>query len=191
MTDAARRNVAEGRGRTQITAIDPYAHRGLSDLADVEVLRTDALDISASDVHLEANDLLFIDSTHTVRTGSEVPHLYLELIPALPSGVWVHVHDIYLPFLYSSRIYDSFFDWQETTLVAALLTNNDAIDVMACMSALHHARPDVLRSVFPEYRPKPTSEGIVMSKGGHFPASLWLRTADDSDAKPRDRMPSR
>jgi methyltransferase family protein len=98
MAEAARRNAAEGRGGAEITAIDPYAHPGLSELSDVEVLKTDGLDISASELQLEAHDLLFIDSTHTVRTGSEVPHLYLELVPALPSDVWVHVHDIYLPF---------------------------------------------------------------------------------------------
>jgi predicted O-methyltransferase YrrM len=191
MVEAVRRNVAEDRGGTRVTAIDPYAHHSLSNLSDVEVLRIDALDISSSELQLEANDLLFIDSTHTVRTGSEVPHLYLELVPTLPPGVWIHVHDIYLPFLYSSQVYDSSFDWQETTLVAALLTNNDAIGVMACMSALHHARPEVLRSVFPEYRPKPMSEGIATSKEGHFPSSLWLRTTEVPDAKQRDQAPSR
>ena len=65
-----------------------------------------------------------MDSTHAVRTGSELSHIYLELIPRLKPGVVIHIHDIYLPYLFAPDIYDSMFDWQETTLVAALLTGN-------------------------------------------------------------------
>ncbi len=80
---------------------------------------------------LGAGDLLFIDSTHVVRTGSELAHIYLELIPRLQPGVVIHIHDIYLPYLYSPDIYESMFDWQETTLVAALLTGNPGLRVLA------------------------------------------------------------
>jgi len=177
MAEAAGRNAAEDRERARIMAIDPYAHPGLLGLPGVEVRRTDALDLEPDDLGLGANDLLFIDSTHAVKTGSEVPHLYLDLIPALPPDVWIHVHDIYLPYLYSSQVYERFFDWQETTLVAALLTGNPGLEVKACLSALHHERPAALRSAFPDYRPRPMSRGIDMSPGGDFPASLWLQTA--------------
>ncbi len=46
---------------------------------------------------LDAGDLLFIDSSHVSKTGSDVNHLYFKVLPVLRPGVRVHVHDIFLP----------------------------------------------------------------------------------------------
>jgi hypothetical protein len=68
---------------------------------------------------MEAGDLLFIDSSHAVKTGSEVLRIYLEIIPGLPAGVYVHVHDINLPYLYSRDALSAYYASQETALCAA------------------------------------------------------------------------
>ncbi|HEU4435033.1 MAG TPA: class I SAM-dependent methyltransferase [Pyrinomonadaceae bacterium] len=52
---------------------------------------------------LEANDILFIDSSHTVKFGSDVCYEFLEVLPELRPGVWVHVHDIFFPHDYPAE----------------------------------------------------------------------------------------
>jgi predicted O-methyltransferase YrrM len=174
---AAERNTAEGRPSTQITCIEPYPRDALRSLPGVQVVaeRAQEADRTHFDA-LEAGDLLFIDSTHAVRTGSELARLYLEILPRLAPGVVVHVHDVYLPYLYAPDVLESVFDWQETTLLAALLTDNPRLQVLACESQLHHDRPDDLARIVPDYRPRPTSHGLYADDdaGTHFPSSLWL-----------------
>lgn len=74
---------------------------------------------------LENGDILFIDSTHTVKTGSDCIHIYLRLLPQINKKIIVHVHDIFLPFgmpqnwLIEHQIY-----WTEQYLLLALLIGN-------------------------------------------------------------------
>ena len=55
---------------------------------------------------LESSDLLFIDCSHAVKIGGDVNYLFLEVLPRLKPGVIVHVHDIFLPFEYRTRLGD-------------------------------------------------------------------------------------
>lgn len=180
MSEAVERNVDEGRPATQVTACDPYTADWVTGLPHVTARKVGGLELGEDVLSLSAGDLLFIDSTHVVRTGSELAHIYLELVPRLQPGVVVHIHDIFLPYLFSPDIYESMFDWQETTLVAALLTGNADFRVLACQSALFHERPEALAEVFPEFRPCVITDGAVVVPDGHFPSSLWLeRVAAD------------
>ena len=178
MSRAAQRNHEETGQETEIVAIDPFTADKVAGIPFVTARADHGLDLSASDLNLHAGDMLFIDSTHAVRTGSEVPHIYLEILPALPPGVLVHIHDIYLPYLFTPQLYQSYFDWQETVLVTALLVNNKALEVRCCMSALHHGRSETLQRAFPEYNPVPMVDGLLETdlNHGHFPSSLWLET---------------
>lgn len=177
---AAARNAAEGRRSSRITCIEPFPRPALRALPGVEVVaqRCQDADLALFDT-LGPGDLLFIDSTHAVRTGSELARLYLEILPRLAPGVIVHVHDVYLPYLHAPDVLDGVFDWQETTLLAALLTDNPRLRVLACCSQLHTDRPDDLARVLPDYRPRPMSDGLYAGDeaGGHFPSSLWLTRA--------------
>lgn len=178
MSAAVSRTVAEGGQASEITTIDPYAPAALRHLPHVSVREVPAQRVPTETVTgLGAGDLLFIDSTHAVKTGSELHRIYLELLPSLPPGVLVHIHDIYLPYQYSPWVLDDIWDWQETALLSALLVGNDRFEVLSCQSALHHARPDALAAVLPDYRPRPMTRGIDDGRGtGHFPSSIWLRT---------------
>lgn len=177
-SDAVSRNVAEGRPASTITSIDPYAPPELTSLPHVEVLASPAQTIDASITEqLGEGDLLFIDSTHVVKTGSELHRIYLDLLPRLKPGVLVHIHDTYLPYLYSPWVFTDPWDWQETALLAALLTNNSHLEVVCSQPALHHAAPERVQAVLPDYRPRPLSDGIDPGNvDGHFPSSTWLRT---------------
>ncbi|MGI8430173.1 MAG: class I SAM-dependent methyltransferase [Solirubrobacteraceae bacterium] len=178
IADAAARNVADGRGASRIVAVDPYAPRQLAGLPGVEVLAQPAQCVKASVFEqLRAGDLLFIDSTHAVKAGSELGRLYLEVLPSLAPGILIQIHDVYLPYLYSPWILSDFWDWQESALLAALLTGNSELEVLCCQSALHNAAPDGLAAILPDYRPLRLEAGLAPKKGeGHYPSSLWLRS---------------
>ncbi len=164
----------------ELTCIEPYPSEVVRETAGAH-LRAQPCQEAPLSVFLEldAGDLLFVDSSHAVKVGSEVPRIYLEIIPTLRPGVFVHIHDIFLPYLYPPDILTwPFWAWQETVLLAALLTNNPKLEVLFCMSALHHARAAELRCVLPDYRPRAMRGGLFAdgASEGHFPTSIWLRT---------------
>lgn len=173
------RNAADGRPVTLIACIEPFARPALRAMPDIELHEVPC---QAAPEELFARlgpgDLLFIDSTHAVRTGSELVRLYLDVIPSLPPGVHVHIHDIYLPYAFSPTVLDDIFDWQETVLLAALLSGNPNLIVRCCLSALHHQRSAELEALLPDYRPALTVNGLALEPPGekHFPSSIWLQT---------------
>jgi hypothetical protein len=175
---ASRRNAAEGRGASDITCVEPFPRPALRRAEGVTLVAATAQAAPAEIFGaLQAGDLLFLDSTHAVKTGSELARLYLEIVPSLPPGVTVHIHDIFLPYTYAPDILTNLFDWQETTLVAALLTGNPDLSVLACLSALHDARGPDLARLLPDYRPWTLAQGLANGGPvGHYPSSLWLRT---------------
>jgi hypothetical protein len=86
-------------GFAEIVAIDPEPRADVSNLANVRVLRS-ALQSTPLDVfsRLKGGDLLFIDSSHVLMPGSDVDLLLNRILPGLPSGLLLHLHDIFLPF---------------------------------------------------------------------------------------------
>ncbi len=91
------RAVADERCPTRITAIDP-APRATLDGLPIEVVRATVQDAgSAPFKGLAAGDIVFIDSSHILMPGTDVDLLFNGVLPTLPRGVHVHVHDVYLP----------------------------------------------------------------------------------------------
>jgi hypothetical protein len=89
----------------RLTCIEPYPEERLNGSTfGVHLItkRVEELDVSFFSA-LEANDILFIDSSHTVKFGSDVCYEFLEILPALKRGVWVHVHDIFFPHDYPAE----------------------------------------------------------------------------------------
>lgn len=82
----------------RLTCIEPFPERlnGLGLAVEVIAKRVEEIDVSFF-ASLNANDILFIDSSHTVKFGSDVCYEFLEILPVLARGVWVHVHDIFFP----------------------------------------------------------------------------------------------
>jgi len=162
-----------------ITCIEPFPSAALRSMPVTLISRRvqDVLpDVFAT---LALGDILFIDSTHAVRTGGDVNYLVLEILPRLASGVLVHIHDIYLPYDYSPEtLQRAWRQWSETSLVRAFLIDNPRVEILACLSQLHHERPAEMKEVFPDYRPRPTSSGLFsdFDDESHYPSSLWLRT---------------
>ena len=87
----------------RLTCIEPYPDERLNG-ARVHLItkRVEEMDLTFFST-LDANDILFIDSSHTVKFGSDVCYEFLEILPVLKRGVWVHVHDIFFPHDYPAE----------------------------------------------------------------------------------------
>nr|MCU0388523.1 class I SAM-dependent methyltransferase [Chitinophagaceae bacterium] len=128
MLKAAEMNAVETGQMAKIVSIEPYPSESLKALSEIELIirpvQTVALDVFTN---LGENDLLFIDSSHTVKTGGDVNYLFLEVLPRLKKGVIVHIHDIYLPYDYQPDALQSFLHWSETSLLRAFLIFNQKV----------------------------------------------------------------
>jgi hypothetical protein len=186
-------NVREGKPASRLVCVEPFPRPALRNLSRVTHIEAPCQAVDAEVFEsLRAGDLLFIDSSHAVKVGSDVVRIYLDIIPRLPAGVLIHIHDIYLPYLYSRHVLDTYFGWQETVLVQALLTHNARLKVLAAESALHYDRREELRALLSDYAPQEDREGlparadVALARGvdaidpavGHFPSSLWLVTTE-------------
>jgi predicted O-methyltransferase YrrM len=118
------------------TFIEPYPDVLLSlvsgeDRERVEVIATRLQDVSLERfAALEENDILFVDSTHVSKIGSDVNHIFFEIMPLLRPGVYVHFHDIFYPFEYlRDWIYEG-RAWNEAYLLRAFLTLNTSFEIV-------------------------------------------------------------
>jgi hypothetical protein len=181
MVHAAVLNGQEGRPSSRITCIEPHPHQALEELSGVTLIKQRCQAVS-SDVfsQLRAGDLLFVDSSHAVKVGSDVIRIFLDIIPNLPSGVFVHVHDINLPYLYDRSTLSSYYtnNSQETALLAALLIGNRNLSILASLSALHYDRSRALGELLSDYHPQTNDEGLCpfYPPKGSFPNSIWIKT---------------
>jgi Methyltransferase domain len=127
--------------------------------------------ISATDVTLDvfagltANDILFVDTTHTVKLASDVNYLILDVLPVLAPGVIVHFHDIFLPWEYPREWFEEMrWYWAEQYLLQAFLAFNPAFEILVPAHAVARSHPERLRAVVPSFH------------AGAGPGSMWLRT---------------
>lgn len=112
------------------TFIDPYADllRSLLKPGDAErirILQEPLQDVSVTLFEcLGENDILFIDSTHVSRVGSDVNYIFFEVLPVLRQGVYIHFHDVFWPFEYPESWVDEGRQWHEDYLLRAFLEFN-------------------------------------------------------------------
>lgn len=165
---AIRKNKSENADyRCDFAAIEPYPNEnikkgfeGLSRLISVPVEKVPYKEFE----ELNENDILFIDSTHTVRAGGDVVYEILELLPRLKKGVYIHIHDIFFPFQYPKSWFEDKRFWAEQYLVQAFLINNDAFEICWTSHYMHRKHSDLLRSNMNFYEPTIP-----------FVSSLWLK----------------
>jgi predicted O-methyltransferase YrrM len=120
---------------TELTFIEPHPGlvRGLLRPGDEQ--RVTIHEVAVQDVspdvfdRLDSGDVLFVDSTHVVKAGSDVNHLVFEVLPRLRAGVWVHLHDIFFPFEYPEAWVREGRAWHEAYLVRAFLAFNASFEI--------------------------------------------------------------
>ena len=127
-------------GSGRVVCVEPFPRPFLAGFG-VQLVRerAEALPVEFFRGELEDGDVFFIDSTHTVKTGSDCLHLYLRVLPRIGRRLLVHAHDVFLPFgLPQEWLRDRQIFWTEQYLVLALLTDNPRARVIYG-SAYHHA----------------------------------------------------
>ncbi len=151
-----------------LTFIEPYPDRLYSllskaDKASARIIEKPVQETPMSVFdHLEANDVLFIDSSHVAKVGSDVSFLLLRVLPRLKKGVFVHIHDIFYPFTMPySWIYEG-RAWNESLFLRAFLQGNSSYEVVAFNPFAAATFPDVFEHMFPPFLENP---------GG----SIWLQ----------------
>lgn len=94
---------------------------------------------------LESGDVLFIDSSHVSKTGSDVNFLFFEVLPILKKGVKIHIHDIFLPHEYKKEwVLEDNRSWNEQYLLRALLMFSNTFKVIFGCSYAHHKYPKLV-----------------------------------------------
>jgi hypothetical protein len=149
----ARNNLELGSKATH-TCIEPYEMPWLESLDNLTIIRNTVEDCGL-DWRLELNsgDLLFIDSSHMIRPGGDVLMEYLEILPRLNSGVFIHIHDIFTPNDYPVSWIDSDVRfWNEQYLLEALLSNTSRYEVIAAVNFLKNNYYNDLKNVCPYLR---------------------------------------
>lgn len=121
-------------GKSHITCIEPYPReflqKGIPGIAELMVTKAQDVPIGFFG-QLDAGDVLFIDSSHVSKTGSDVNYLFLDVLPRLKPGVRIHVHDVFLPLDYPRDwVIDMNRSWNEQYLLRALLTHSNAFRVL-------------------------------------------------------------
>ena len=100
---------------------------GIDKLVQTKIQHADKSLFSA----LEPNDILFIDTSHVAKAGSDVNYLLFEILPILKPGVLVHIHDIFLPDEYPKKwVIEDGRNWNEQYLVRAFLQYNPAFEIV-------------------------------------------------------------
>jgi predicted O-methyltransferase YrrM len=111
---------------------------------------------------LGKNDILFVDSTHVSKLGSDVNRIMFEILPILQQGVLIHFHDIFWPFEYPSDWIKKGFAWNEAYILRAFLEFNDSFEILFFASFLHNHHHDWFEENMPLW---------LKNSGGN----IWLR----------------
>ena len=130
----------------RIIAIDPQPRTDIAHLVDqFERCRLEDVPIGVFTA-LKSGDILFIDSSHELRAGNDVAHLFCRIIPALAQGVIVHVHDVFLPFEYPRKFFFNYPSWSEQYMLHTLLTGG-AYEILWPGHYLQRCSTDAIRQL--------------------------------------------
>jgi predicted O-methyltransferase YrrM len=162
-------NDQHSAGAVLHTFVEPYPERLRELMRPGDLQRHRLLQIPVQQVplaefqRLEANDVLFVDSSHVSKVGSDLNHILFNVLPALRPGVVVHFHDIYWPFEYPREwIINSKRAWNECYILRAFLQYNDAFEIALYPQYLRHKHATLMRELWPAWWQEPGS-------------ALWIR----------------
>ncbi len=151
----------------ELTFIEPFPVRLFSLLtdkdkneADIKINKIQDIEMSVFD-QLGENDILFIDSTHVSKTGSDVNHTIFNILPKLKPGVLIHFHDIFYPFEYPKEWVFGGYSWNEIYMLRAFLMYNNVFNIELFSSYLHMHHKEAFENMPLCYK--------------HTGGNIWLR----------------
>jgi hypothetical protein len=148
--------------------IDPYPNpiikKGFPGLTKLIVANVQNVPLTEF-LKLDSNDILFIDSSHILKIGSDVQYKYLEILPRLNRGVIIHIHDIFFPLdYYKDWIIKEHIFWNEQYLLQSFLSFNYSFEVLWAGKYMSFKYSTKLKKAFSSN-----------AKGEQWPASFWMR----------------
>jgi predicted O-methyltransferase YrrM len=155
-------------GGIHLTFIDPDMSRLRKLLRDDDGKRVTLVEKRVQEVALETfaalreNDLLFIDSSHVSKIGSDVNRLYFDVLPVLAPGVLIHIHDVAGNLEYPRDWFEEGRAWNEQYLLRAFLMNNRDYRIELFTAWLWNQQNQLIRDRMP-----------LCARGGG--GQLWLR----------------
>lgn len=155
-------------GSITTTFIEPYPELLMSLIKDIDKNTIKIIPSRLQDVDLcefqalQANDILFIDSTHVSKINSDVNRIFFDILPRLSSGVHVHFHDIFFPFEYPKDWVYEGRAWNEAYLLRAFLQYNSAFRVVLMSTFMEHFHEPFFQEKMPL---------CLQNTGG----SIWIR----------------
>ena len=160
---AIEKNKVEGLA-CELTCIEPFEMPFLDRVEGIAIIRKQvellSLDIFKS---LEANDILFIDSSHIIRPGDDLLFIYFQILPVLKKGVLIHIHDIFTPRHYPQEwLMKKMRFWNEQYLLEAFLYNNAGFKILFTLN--HLVKTNFIAANKTLIHLKPNSE----------PSSFWM-----------------
>jgi len=137
----------------ELTFIEPYPERLYSLMNDGDKKTVKVIEDKVQFVELEyfdkltAGDILFIDSTHVVKTGSDVNYILFEILPRLKSGVFIHFHDVFYPFEYPREWVFKGWNWNEDYFLRAFLMYNNGFEIKLFSEYLHKHHGEIFEKM--------------------------------------------
>lgn len=142
------------KNEIDLTFVEPYPDERLNWLMNAEdkkrcTVIQDFVQSVSLDVfrQLEAGEILFIDSTHVSKTGSDVNYILFDILPVLQAGVIIHFHDVFYPFEYPKDWVFNGYNWNEDYLLRAFLMCNTAYDILLFPDYLHLHHKEVFEQM--------------------------------------------
>jgi hypothetical protein len=168
-TRFARRSIEDNGLPTQIVSIDPHPRAEVAGICDLVIRQgLEENDLSIFNT-VQPGDFVFFDGTHRVFTNSDVTIFFLEILPRLPAGTFVHLHDIWLPSDYPARWTLRFYS-EQYLLAACLLAAPDSLEVV--LPNRFVVDDPELSSIL-----DPLWSSLALSGRQHWGGSFWMRTA--------------
>lgn len=165
--EALKKNKDDTGNECEFIAIEPYPKNFLRQLPEIsKFIKQPVQDVAVSEFErLGPDDILFIDSTHVLRIGSDVQYLFLEVLPRLKPGVIVHIHDIFLPQEYPRQwVMENRRFWNEQYLLQAFLACNDCFEILWAGNYMYQNYSQEIESAFP-----------ASCEEERLPGSFWIK----------------
>jgi len=160
-------------GKTHFTFIDPNCDNlnnilqsGDTDRVTIIERQVQVVDLALFE-QLQPNDVLFIDSSHVMKIGSDLHTIIFEILPRLKPGVYIHFHDVRYPFQYYQPFLDQGYYWNEAYVLRAFLQYNVAFKIVFWLNYLLNVHNDQVRSLLP-FLP------IDIANDRYSGGSIWL-----------------
>jgi hypothetical protein len=162
-TLAARKNATEGRPMS-VTFVEPFPLPHLLEFPLAGPLVPKLIQDAPMELFtdLERGDVLFIDTSHVLKTQNDLCHIFHQILPALKPGVFIHFHDIFSPYDYPAKwLLDMAFHFNEQYVLEALLCNSNAFEIVLPVHALWETHHPALMAFCPADGGRPGAFWIV------------------------------